>query len=77
MSINIELDLEEILTRLDMIIISNEFDSIEITERLDTMEQIIQSSIRNNILYNAWFINMLGFLSALLVAVIFAIIWRR
>ena len=77
MSINIELDLDEILTRLDMIIISNEFESIEITERLDIMEQIIQSNITNNLLFNTWFINMLGFLSALLIATIFAIVWRR
>jgi len=77
MSINIELDLDEILTRLDQIILTNEFESLEITERLDILEQIIQANAANATLFSFWTITLMAFTAALILAAIFALVWRR
>jgi hypothetical protein len=76
MNIAIDIDMTEILTRLDMIVIANETDASLITDRIEILEKILQAHITNNILFLNWVMALMGFIVALLVVVILAVSWR-
>jgi len=80
----ITLDMEPILSQLQLIIQSNEADNAELVERMDALNGMvdalagtIHAIASNNALLMMWNIGLMAFGTAMLLVVIFAIAWRK
>jgi len=80
----ITLDMEPILSQLELIIMANEADNAELVERMDTLNAMVETLAgtihaiaSNNALLLMWNIGLMAFGTALIFVMIYALAWRK